>query len=138
MADAEEIRNEIRYAPPSPRSGVALPVGNHPGNTGGVRGRSGRRPGWATQVCREEFLARIPRLAQIADGKIPDATVGDQLRAIDLLGRYGEGSRIDASEVREALGETLAVLRAALAPELYDRLVDLIRPIWTHTHRRTR
>jgi hypothetical protein len=31
-----------RLAPPSPRSGVCLPLGAHAGNTGGKKGRSGR------------------------------------------------------------------------------------------------
>lgn len=39
-----------KTAKPSPRSGVALPVGNHPGNTGGKKGRSGRKS--------KQFLAR--------------------------------------------------------------------------------
>ena len=33
-----------KTATPSPRSGTALPVGAHPGNTGGKKGRSGRKP----------------------------------------------------------------------------------------------
>jgi hypothetical protein len=34
---------QTKFAPPSPRSGVRLPLGNHPGNTGGKPGRSGRK-----------------------------------------------------------------------------------------------
>ena len=33
----------IRYAPPSGRNGNRIPVGAHPWNTGGKKGRSGRR-----------------------------------------------------------------------------------------------
>lgn len=41
---------------PSPRSGYALPVGNHPGNTGGKKGRSGRKPN-----AFKDFLAQLRR-----------------------------------------------------------------------------
>jgi hypothetical protein len=34
----------IAFANPSPRSGVSLPLGNHPNNTGGKTGRSGGIP----------------------------------------------------------------------------------------------
>lgn len=34
----------MKTARPSPITGVSLPVGNHPGNTGGKKGRSGRKP----------------------------------------------------------------------------------------------
>lgn len=39
-----------RRQKPSPRSGVSLPAGNHPQNTGGKKGRSGRKS--------KAFLAR--------------------------------------------------------------------------------
>jgi hypothetical protein len=38
------VKTAKKTARPSPRSGVSLPVGNHPGNTGGKKGRSGRPP----------------------------------------------------------------------------------------------
>jgi len=39
---------------PSPRSGVSLPLGNHPGNTGGKPKRSGRPP-----LAFKHFLAQL-------------------------------------------------------------------------------
>jgi hypothetical protein len=45
-----------KTAKPSPRSGVSLPLGNHPGNTGGKKGRSGRRPDWLKDWC-DDLLA---------------------------------------------------------------------------------
>ncbi len=42
-----------KLAPPSPRSGVRLPVGNHPQNTGGKKGRSGRKSKAFLQRCVE-------------------------------------------------------------------------------------
>lgn len=47
-------KTATKTAKPSPRSGVALPVGAHPGNTGGKKGRSGRNPD-----VFKQFLARL-------------------------------------------------------------------------------
>lgn len=35
----------------SPRNGAEIPLGNHPGNTGGKKGRSGRKPDWIKAFC---------------------------------------------------------------------------------------
>ena len=43
---------KVRLAPPSGRNGNRLPVGAHPGNTGGKKGRSGRRPNEHVEWCR--------------------------------------------------------------------------------------
>ncbi len=42
-AEQQTAQTAIKTGKPSPINGVALPVGNHPGNTGGKKGRSGRR-----------------------------------------------------------------------------------------------
>src|SRR5689334_5686837 len=34
----------VELAPPPPQGGAQLPLGAHPGNTGGKKGRSGRKP----------------------------------------------------------------------------------------------
>lgn len=36
----------------SPRSGATIPTGAHPGNTGGKKGRSGRKPEAFRALCR--------------------------------------------------------------------------------------
>ena len=46
-------KTATKYATPSPRSGVSLPLGNHPGNTGGKKGRSGRKSKAFLQRCIE-------------------------------------------------------------------------------------
>jgi hypothetical protein len=40
----------------SPLSGGRIPLGAHPGNTGGKKGRSGRPPNWLRQFC-DDLLA---------------------------------------------------------------------------------
>lgn len=45
-----------KTAPLPPNGGARLPLGNHPGNTGGKKGRSGRKPEAFTR-----FLARLRR-----------------------------------------------------------------------------
>jgi hypothetical protein len=45
-----------KTAPPSPKSGVSLPLGAHEGNTGGKPGRSGRPP-----KAFKDFLAELRR-----------------------------------------------------------------------------
>jgi len=40
----------------SPLSGGRIPLGAHPANTGGKKGRSGRRPNWLREFC-DDLLA---------------------------------------------------------------------------------
>lgn len=40
-----------KYAPRPPRGGAQLPLGNHPANTGGKPGRSGRKPDEFKALC---------------------------------------------------------------------------------------
>ena len=48
-----EPKTAAKYAI-SPRSGARIPLGNHPGNTGGKKGRSGRPP-----AAFKDFLAKL-------------------------------------------------------------------------------
>jgi hypothetical protein len=52
---------------PSPRSGVALPAGAHPKNTGGKKGRSGAKPKAFKEFCNAILM---------------DPTVQDKIRAL--------------------------------------------------------
>ena len=73
----------------SPLNGAEIPLGAHPRNTGGKRGRSGRPPSAMRELCRLRFEERITALTQIIDdAKSRD---GDKIRAMDLLGKYGIG-----------------------------------------------
>lgn len=66
----EAAKTAIKTAPPSPRSGHRLPVGNHPGNTGGKKGRSGRKPEAFTRLLAR--LRQSPELAQSLENAIKD------------------------------------------------------------------
>jgi len=59
-----------KFAKPSPRSGYALPVGAHPGNTGGKKGRSGRKPGPFKAMLAK--LRQSPELAASLEAAIAD------------------------------------------------------------------
>ncbi len=67
-------KTAIKSAKPSPRSGVALPLGAHPGNTGGKPGRSGRPP--------DAFKAFLAKLRAN-----PKALAAVQRAALDETGR---------------------------------------------------
>lgn len=74
----------------SPRNGAEIPLGNHPGNTGGKPGRSGRRPTAiavaAREICeRYELLDVAARIATTAEKE------SDRLAAIRFLHEYGYG-----------------------------------------------
>ena len=86
---ANKTASSEQRSRPSPRSGQTLPLGNHPGNTGGKKGRSGRPPSPIRDACRQSFDKRIQKLEHIIDdAKSRDA---DKIRARDLLGKYGIG-----------------------------------------------
>ena len=55
-------------ARPSPLSGVSLPLGAHPGNTGGKAGRSGRPANEIRAMMRDALGERMPVYAAIIDG----------------------------------------------------------------------
>lgn len=57
-------KTAVKTAPPSPLTGHRLPVGAHPGNTGGKKGRSGRRPDWLREFC-DSLLASPKCKAQV-------------------------------------------------------------------------
>lgn len=79
----------------SPINGALMPLGAHPGNTGGKKGRSGRPPSVIRERCRGSFEKRIKVLEEIADD--PETSPADRIRAIDLLARYGLGTQQQVS-----------------------------------------
>lgn len=86
---AKKTAKPVQLAKPSPRSGVQLPVGAHPGNTGGKAERSGRPPSEIRERLRGSFDQRVVVLEQIADDL--KGTAADRTRAIELMARYGLG-----------------------------------------------
>ncbi len=135
-----------RRSAPSPLTGATLPLGAHPGNTGGKKGRSGRLPSIVRDFAREAFADRLDILTQIADGKaiqrmkIGDvetetfisADVSDRLRALDLLAKYGLGTikEVSVEDVRERVQRTLDVIQERTSPEQFVSIVQQLQPIW--------
>lgn len=94
----------------------------------------------------EAFEKRIPILEQIADGEHLDviaasfegtiswepvpAKAGDRVRAVAELARVGLGPAVRTEDVRERLQQTLAVLRAHMAPDAFTALVPRLREVW--------
>lgn len=48
--------NSAKKTAKSPRNGAEIPLGAHPKNTGGKKGRSGRKPDWLKKFC-DDLLA---------------------------------------------------------------------------------
>jgi hypothetical protein len=86
----------------SPRNGATIPLGAHPGNTGGKKGRSGRKPDWLKQFC-DNLLAKRESKQQVeailADNKHPafatmwkavaDRAHGKPKESMELTGKDG-------------------------------------------------
>jgi hypothetical protein len=96
-----------KTARPSPRSGVALPVGNHPGNTGGKKGRSGRKPEAFTQ-----FLTRLRESPELA-ASLMTAVSNPESRAfssaLKVLTDYDEDKPAKRKEVTGSDGGPIQI-----------------------------
>lgn len=85
-----------KTAKPSPRSGVALPLGAHPGNTGGKKGRSGR-----PAAAFKNFLAQLrdnPKLHQALEDAVTDPNSKGFASALKVLTDYDRerpGAKVD-------------------------------------------
>ena len=93
----------------SPLNGADIMIGDHPRNTGGKRGRSGRPPSAIRIRCRGSFAERVPVLEEIIDD--PKSRAADRIRAMDLLGKYGLGA------LKEIQGEQHEVMEIVLVDE---------------------
>lgn len=91
----------------SPINGAQLPVGNHPGNTGGKKGRSGRKPDeWRRElqalVSSDAVLDALETVLQ--DSKHP-AYVG----ALKYAADHGFGKARETVELTGASGGPVLV-----------------------------
>lgn len=59
----------------SPRNGQEIPLGNHPGNTGGKKGRSGRRP-YAFVLFAQKVLSSKETMDAVKRAAANEATSG--------------------------------------------------------------
>ena len=102
-------KTAMKTAKPSPRSGVALPLGNHPGNTGGKPGRSGRPPDEFKAMCRElvtrnETLAAVRKILRDPDHP---AFVG----ALKWATEHGYGRPLQRLEADGKVNLTIRLVR---------------------------
>lgn len=91
-------KTATKTAKPSPRSGVSLPVGAHPGNTGGKKGRSGRKP-----APFKELLARLrqsPELAQSLEMAVKDHECRAFPAALKLLTEYDDEKPVEKKQLQ--------------------------------------
>jgi hypothetical protein len=81
-------KTPIKFAKPSGRNGNRLPLGAHPGNTGGKKGRSGRKPN-----AFKNFLAQLrgdPLARTAFETAARDATSRNWAAAWKLLADYDD------------------------------------------------
>ena len=99
-----------KTAKPSPRSGVALPVGNHLGNTGGKKGRSGRKAFEITEAARVIFEEHklLDAAANIAVTSERDS---DRLAAMRFIASYAFGQPHEQVDVTSG-GRPLLIVGA--------------------------
>lgn len=139
---AKKSAKSVRLAPPSPRSGVRLPVGAHPGNTGGKKGRSGRLPDeFREKLAKIRDEKGLPVLESILDGVVKyipkgvcpncgfetrekkDALISeipshsDRLRAVDMTMKYTTPLHIEGSFTLEDILSASRVIPDHLSEE---------------------
>jgi hypothetical protein len=122
-------------------------VGNHPGNTGGKKGRSGRKP-WAFRDEMRQALEAgeagkvvqriisgdiLEEIAQDDEGEpiYGDTKNADRLKAIQLAASYAEGLPVQPTvdltpeqPVFLTASELVAIARRLQAVEVSGRLVE--------------
>ena len=104
-----------KKAPPSPKSGVSLPVGNHPGNSGGKKGRSGRKPHAWKEFCAKTLEDKGTREA--IEGALKDSHTPGYPALLKTIAGYAEGLpeqtvNIKGESPREQILDELARLAA--------------------------
>lgn len=102
-------KTAAKTAKPSPKSGFALPVGNHPGNTGGKKGRSGRKTEAFKAFCQNLLSDKDVQQAarEIAKDKNHPAWQG----AVNWLAKYGHHELVSNVDVTSN-GEPISALIA--------------------------
>ena len=145
-----------RFAPAPPQGGAQLPLGAHPQNTGGKKGRSGRRPSELREALRKgidrhginlvaDTLAG--RVSYTLEGKCEhcgkksggskekataSASLDTRLRAFELAARYSIGPypSISVADLRIALKASLDLICAHVSPEKAEEIIAGMRAIW--------
>ncbi len=82
----EDEKTPIKTAKPSGRNGNVLPLGNHPGNTGGKPGRSGR-----PKKVWKDFIAELredPMVQAALEQAARDSESRNFRAALDVIVKY--------------------------------------------------
>lgn len=90
-------KTAVKTARPSPLTGKSLPVGNHPGNTGGKKGRSGRKPEAFTKLLAR--LRQSPELADSLTKAISDPECRAFPSALKVLTDYDTEKPVEKKEL---------------------------------------
>lgn len=101
-------KTAVKTGTPSPRSGYALPVGAHPGNTGGKKGRSGRKPDEFKQICQR--LASRASTVNAVSRILKDDTHPAYLGALKWATENGYGRATESINVTQTGGLTIKVV----------------------------
>lgn len=126
---------------------IPQPHGGALRNGGTNKGGTGRPPSIIREQLRGSFADRVAVLEKIADGeavakmKAPDgketeiqvsADIGDRLKAIDMLAKYGLGTvkEISVENVRDRVKQTLDVIRKHVSPEQMQAMTPELRQVW--------
>lgn len=102
-----------KTAPPSPLNGVSLPVGAHPGNTGGKRGRSGRTPNAFKRFLAE--LRQNPDVQRQLELTLKDRNSKHYAAALRVLVEYDDdlpaNAQLSAEERAARVAQLLDLAR---------------------------
>jgi len=74
----------------SPINGAKIPLGVHPGHTGGKKGRSGRKKDELRLALRQGLEVLLPMIE--AKIKAKKATLADLVKVAELQAKYGLGA----------------------------------------------
>jgi hypothetical protein len=114
MGTAAKKKTAAKTAKPSPITGYRLPVGAHPGNTGGKPGRSGRPTKAFKKFCRE--LAASPDYQDALKAAATSASHENFIGAAKLVASFATSKPAKkvvhqhTSSARARLAERLARL----------------------------
>lgn len=95
----------------SPRSGAECPTGAHPQNTGGKKGRSGPKPMWWKEFCRQTISD--PEVQRTIQEAAKDPSTPGWASLIRTLAEYAEGVpeplQLSPEERRARIAELLGL-----------------------------
>ena len=86
---AKKTAEKTARSKPSPLTGQTLPLGAHPKNTGGKKGRSGRKPFLWKEHCRDVLIDKTVREHMLVAARTPKLPGYAPL--IKMLASYAEG-----------------------------------------------